>query len=401
MAQLAKAAFQLIKRNNLLKCDCETAEADFRANGFEFAGGDYNLAEVRDALQSGFPVLCMIQREPGALYLVGEDDNYFVAMLSNGKRYTIPEAELAQEYTGRSIILTDVTGAQRASSAVRETIDVLIYTPEQDSWPAEYAHSKEVAKDVLVGLRNLDLCQQPAHPMIVTFKEPSDKQEKDHIQGYLQGVQAFICDYSCPVDVVLHELGHLYWQTRMNDAQRAEWQELRDSFKDMPRPPAIFTADWYWKNGEEVFCTVYLWFAKSVLLSKGYYTILHNQCPRACALLDEVFTSVDAQYRNAEAWTKAEKDIAKWLDYAARAKAFNVQGRLVKGRLSIAEPPALQLPATVARTVLARHKSTNREWVRIDSGLLKGRLLIFRDGRLDLPELKARPVALPKRGRLG
>lgn len=354
--------------------------------------GEYTVEELRTALMDGFPVLAFTKaRRP--LYLVGEDRNYFVVQKPSGEYKEIPNAVMAKAYTGEAIIIDGVADGipEQAGEFEAEKPEIFLWASEQDSWPEEFGPKKVETKAYLSRLRDSVPCpcEIPPHPMIVVFKKKSAEDEQEKNRGYLEGVTAQICDTEDPLTVILHELGHVYYKTRLTEEEKKACDDLQEKIKGMNDKPAVFVGKWAIKDGKEVFCTLYLWWMKGRLFGPGYTKIMSEQCPDGTELLEKIFGRVRDKMLAEAAWEKAEKRIDLWLQNVQNnGMALSIGGHMFKARLPINSPDALEIG--VSHETLAAHKGSGRKWARITDGLMKGRIVILKNDRLDIDYMSER-----------
>ena len=399
MAERVVRLMQTVKPTGLLIDDASAVADRLTKAQIDFQPGRYSPAEIREAIRDGYPVVAVF-RGSGPRVLIGENSQSLLYKAEEGFREIADDAMRDAGYIGVSYVVTGVPDGAAldeekapaaADGAVPVGHSVLLYAPERDNWDSIYNDRKKYARERLLALQKCPRATLPTHPLIVLFRMADAKEREDHVQGFTLGAEATICDHDDPVTVILHELGHLYWSTRLRDMPdaRQELEELWGRYSKMEKDqrPAIFVTDWSLKTSEEMFCTLYLWYCKGAVLSAGYRDILAAQCPEGLALLCSIFERVEAGYRVTEEWEEAETATARW----AAAKA-GVSLPVAGGRRVKMPPPALlkamRFPSTVPHTLVG--EQDDRRWVKLESGPGKGLLLVLKADRIDVDYMTKR-----------
>lgn len=342
-------------------------------------------AGLRKAIIDGRPVLANVGGV--ARLLVGEDEGFFVADTGGGKLARIADDDLDREFSGESIVPV---------APVDDRPEPIIWASDQDTWGEEKADAWEFARATLAGLAEVGPCHLPPHPVVVMFKEPGEKEKKEKIRSQVFGADVVIFDHSAPVDEILHEIGHVFFSTRVTpeEAARAKelFQELTEAVKAKKRIPAVFTDRYSWSTPEEFFCTLYLWYLKGLLVNPGYLSIFRVQYPDGFRFVEDVFSRVRRGQEIEKAWNPYA--VRDWLhDVTGRGKVYRVTGRRGRPRMlkaqTAAAPESLAIPESVGYDVL--YEFEGRRWVSIRDGLLKAETVVVKEnGEIDAEYMKAR-----------
>lgn len=149
----------------------------------------------------------------------------------------------------------------------------------------------------------------PKHSAVFNFLNHTDETRTDKILSVLDGININIYDPENYVDNTLHEMGHLFWRTCLSFDERLQFEEL---FKYL-RPSAIYEYSWERSDAEEVFCTIYKWYLKSILLNKSFLSILTHEEPEGYRLLNQVFERVAKSRMIDDIWELSKKEINDYL----------------------------------------------------------------------------------------
>lgn len=364
---------------------------------YEIAKGKtYSIAEIRKAVSHQQPAFVRVGKglTGQTVFIVGENEKSLVAQKDN-ELFELPDKELKKSWTGEAVIVLEkkeptlLKADEMKADESLPVQDYIIYPFERDTWEPHHVECKEMGKSNISKVNNLELYLLPSHPIIVIFKKPSDDFKKKGIRAANNGVEIQIYDTSDPLTEFLHELGHVYWNTQLTDEEKMEWHALQKKLTKEGLP-SIFLAEWDWHDWEEVFCTIYLWCIKGELIHNGYTEILKQQYLEGYELLQKVFNRVKMDMESAAmtkankssrkfTWKENEKDISIWLNNLLGRPSTNyIKGKgLIKSYLPTPIILPYDFPESIDHTVLSTH--LGREWVRINSGLLKGRVLILKD----------------------
>ena len=151
----------------------------------------------------------------------------------------------------------------------------------------------------------------PPHSVVVNFINRTPAQEKQKIVSDLMGANINI--YTLEGDYIgniFHELGHLLWRTRV----RYEEKEQFNIAAKGVRSGAIFEFDWEKKDGEEIFCTIYKWWLRSLYINKSFYNILDHEEPFLLKALQGVFDRLSREKIIEDVWELTKNDVYAYLN---------------------------------------------------------------------------------------
>lgn len=341
-----------------------------------------SLRDIRKALTEQHPVFARVGSR--TLLLSGTDGDGLVAY--DGHGYSVlSEPDLRKAWTGETVVVTEKTDPQVSVEAIVPDSNI-IYVEARDTWDADLEERKEKARATFALIEKLPPNMLPSHPVIVIFKKPTEKEREDHVRSHTLGAEITILDPSDPTSEFFHELGHVYWRTRLNAAEKQQFITIQKGFRKEALP-GIFTDAWSWRDGEETFCTVYMWYLKGKLIHAGYLRILENQLESGCTALCNIMKRVHDAACVQKAWAESERKVAAWLSQVngQPSKVVTTDGRLLKAKLPhMIEMIPVRVPDSLGMRELWVEEGAR--WVEPTEGLLKGRVLVLRGDRFD-PEL--------------
>jgi len=162
----------------------------------------------------------------------------------------------------------------------------------------------------IIGDLRLGEIYLPKHSAIFNFLNPTEKTKKEKIQSVLNGVQVIVYERENYVDNCFHEIGHLFWRTCTRFEEKMQFKEL---FKHL-RTSCIYEYEWERSTEEEVFCTIYKWYMKSVLINKSFYNILEYEESYGLKLLQSVFDRIAKERIIDDIWEMSKEDVIEYLN---------------------------------------------------------------------------------------
>ncbi len=361
---------------------------------FDIAYGEtYSIKEVRSFIKAKQPVFATIENglKEDTLFFVGEDAKNLIAY-KDGQSYAIPDKDLKKAWTGEIVAVlhkAEVIG----DDAGMEKPSFVIFDSDRDRWEKEFGNVIERSKIRIADIKNLPEQVLPAHPVIVTFDKPNAKEKKDNVRAFTNGAEIRILDPSDPVTEFLHEIGHIYWSTRLNKVEKKVFDKLLKKI-DKKNPPGIFLAKWDLAYPEELFATVYYWYLKGLLSNEGYLQILSQQYPIGAKEMSKIFDRVNndlqtdvalkAQLEFAESeWKSNETNVLRWINKLSGVPTLtSVKGKgLLKAHIPARKPKPVFIPESLEYETIV--ELGEREWVLIKAGLLRDRILVIKNNRLD------------------
>lgn len=371
----------------------DTMLSQLESEGNELAyGSTYSIQEVRKAIKDGQQVFAEIIGGK-ILNFVGENPNSLVVQKDN-EYFSIEDKKLIKAWTGNVAIITGERETE--SESEKEHNDYVIFAPDRDTWPMDLHEKKSSAKNIISQIKYFPPECLPAHPAIVIFTKPEKEHPKD-IRAMLNGAEISIIDPSDPVTEFLHELGHMYWETRLTNEEKDKFKELHEKL-DKNKPPSIFFSKDSYGNPEEMFCTVYLWYAKGKLLNEGYTEILHKTYHDGHKCLIDIMTRIKSDKDSqavaiassetmCKAWTDNERQISFWLNQIQGNTKVRLGRRIVKARIPIKDPRSIAFPDSIEHEILS--EVHGRKWIMVKAGACEGKIIIIKNGYLDIPFIKA------------
>lgn len=362
-------------------------------------GNTYSMTEIRKAVQEGHPAFVRLQKaeDEKIICIVGEDKHSFITA-KDEDLFEVSDKSLKKAWTGDAVIVLGNQTVEQ-SKPCDPVNDFVIFCSERDNWDDLFNQIKNIGKDQILSVNKLCSCKLPSHPVIVIFKNPPDSFIKKGIRAANNGIEINIFDPSDPVTEFLHELGHIYYNTRLTDEEKKVFNDLHSKL-NKNNLPAIFQANWDWEKGEEVFATVYFWFIKGEISHKGYRDILQVQYPDGFDAVSKIFDRVHdeiavsqslkaKQDRIEREWAENEKDFLFWMNNISNksTKALIKGKGIVKSKIPSKFNKLLEIPLCLQKTDLGCYG--NRKWIIVDSGLLKGYVIVLRNDKLDLDYMKS------------
>ena len=351
--------------------------------GYEFAwGSTYSINDVRKAIMDRQPVFVQLSGHTGLV--VGENPDSLV--VHDGRKILeIPDSRLMKSWTGNAIIVQE---------SVNETENngnpLVLFTPERDNWPAEWELQKLATNRILRTLQ-LDEPFLPPHPIIVSYIKPTQNEISKGIKAMLLGAEVNIYDPSDPLTEFLHELGHLYWYTRLTKEEKQEWIDYHNTLSKK-NASAIFAGKAGMQTVEEAFATIYMWYLKSKVIHEGYGRILRFQEPKGLGLLENVVERVRYENQAVDKYRENEQLLAEWVEAEPRVMRLAGGSRIIKARFGSKPAEKIPFPRVIKHTI--NEREDGRVFITVNEGLLKGKELVVKDGFIELgyePLLKAGP----------
>lgn len=355
-------------------------------SGHEIAyGSTYSIEEIHKAITDGNFAFAQVGDD--ILNFVGENDKSLIIQKGESL-YEITDKTLLKSWSGNAVIVLGET-----EEPVKSPDSMVIFASDRDTWSHIDHDYLNRAKNTIQQVSDMPEEKLPDHPVIVIFKEPGEKEKKEGIRAMTAGAEIYIYDSSDPVTEFCHELGHVYWRSRLNDDEKKRFTDLQKKI-EYSNIPAIFTTKGSHINPEEMFCTIYQWCVKGFILNSGYGKILEKQYPEGNALLEDIFRRVledkqdlilkNANFEKAQKeWSDNETQICLWLNQAQNKPSnIKIGNRIIKSKLPLNYTIKSYVFPEVEHEILTTHQE--RQWVQINEGLLKGKVVVLNKGRLDI-----------------
>ena len=279
--------------------------------------GKYDEYEIRELIKAKKPVLLKDRLVVGAF-----PDGQFVDQNENKFRI---------ERSVDGIVLNEPLEISNDAGG-----DVLVIPGKFDYQPDE---SFQIIANLRIGPVFL-----PPHSIIINFLDLNDEQKKSKIVSELDGANINI--YSKADDYIgniFHEMGHLIWRTRLDYGDKKAFKDLARGV----RASAIYEYKWETKDAEEIFCTIYKWYLKSLYVNKSFFNILQHEEPQGLKLLQNVFDRLQGDATIAGIWEMKKADI---LDYLS-PKFDKTSGKYIRKKGMLDRIKNIELPAHILNDV--------------------------------------------------
>ena len=262
---------------------------------YNLSYGKYENYELKKAIDEKKPVV--IENN----FLIGYDsDELFV----NDSEKTVRIERMVKAVIIEGIkdfdeIVTE-TAKETASTVVRDPFCII----DKQEWP-DISDIQPFLNGLAVGEIFL-----PPHSAIFNFLNPTEDMKKKKIVSMLDGVKINLYDRENVIDNIVHEIGHLFWRDCLNSEEKKAFI----NFHKMLRPSAIYNYDWERETPEEVFCTIYKWYVKSILINKAFFNILEFEEPRGLALFESVIDRIRKDRLASDVWELSKKDVFDYIN---------------------------------------------------------------------------------------
>jgi len=293
--------------------------------------GKYNHYELKKAISSGNPVY--IENN----LLVGYDKgNKFI----NTKDEYIPiEKEVP------AIIIEDEINRQEIQSAIVGSFDQFAII-NKNTWDEDILEFRKTIGNLNVGPVFL-----PSHSAVFNFIKPGEKEIKSKVVSMLEGITINVYSKDNYIDNCIHEIGHLFWRDCLKFEERKKFNELFEHLK----ASAIYEYEWERKTAEEVFCTIYKWYVKSILINKSFMNILEYEEPEGTKIIQGVFDRIARDKIIAAAWEAGKEDIFSYLN-----PKFDVTtGKYLRKAGTLEKIKDIEIPFSILKEIKEYKNDTN------------------------------------------
>ncbi len=345
------------------------------------AYGYYTVRELRKAIQDRHPAI--VPFKSNTVLVVGENPGSFILADARGRVREVPDSDLARSWNGRAVLVQG-----EVPDTAKES-DLVILTPERDTWPREWSDARDKAVRIISTL-TIGASWLPDHPVILTFRKPSDHEIKNQIRSMTVGPEIVIYDPSDPISEFLHELGHIYWSNRLTDQEREDIRDHHETMSEETISP-LFTSRAHWETDQEYFATIYMWYTKGKLLHGGYMKLLKQMDPAGYRMITSIIDRVDRDAARKRAWGEAEPFLRAFVDAQEDQKRYMVagKGQILKARRSVALPETpIPFPEDLVVHEVVKRAGTVR-FIRVGEGRLEGVVLPIEEGCINMPLVKA------------
>lgn len=200
----------------------------------------------------------------------------------------------------------------------------------------------------------------PPHSAVFNFIEQSEEEKKNKIVSSLEGVNINIYDRENYIGNCFHEIGHLFYRDCLTTEEKSKFKQY---FKILI-PSAIYEYDWERSDSEEMFCTIYKWYLKSILLNPSFMNILEFEDPKGLSLLQSVFDRIRSDKINVDTWNLSQNILNDYLN----PKRDHL-GRKVRKTGLLDEIRNLEVPQKILTKAVDRFEN-NTLFVNIENNVL-------------------------------
>jgi len=278
----------LIKKNIPLE-NLEKAKKILNTD-YEISYGDYEEKDLKKAIQEKNPVVI---------------ENHLLIGFNNKEFIDSDENKFSIERMVKAIVIEGLK--EQENEPIRRNGDPFAIIGRMD-WmdsPINLSQFHSIMDQLQVGEVFL-----PPHSAVFNFLNPTEKQEKEKIVSMLVGANINIFNHSNYIDNCFHEIGHLFWRTSILSEEKEKFKEL---FKKL-NPASIYEYEWERKDAEEMFCTIYKWYLKSILINKSFYNILEYEEPTGLLLFQNVLTRIANDKMISDIWESNKQNIFEYLN---------------------------------------------------------------------------------------
>jgi hypothetical protein len=204
----------------------------------------------------------------------------------------------------KAVIVEDIKSAEEIELEPKEKTGDLFVIKGNIEW-SDINQFDTIFNDLRVGEIFL-----PPHSVIFNFLIQTEEQKKQKIVSMVSGININIYSPANYVDNCFHEIGHIFWR----DCLKLDEKQLFKKHFDFLKPSAIYEYDWEKSSEEEVFCTVYKWYLKSMLLNKSFYNILEYEEPEGLKLLQNIMDRIAKDTLINDVWKLKKDALIKYLN---------------------------------------------------------------------------------------
>lgn len=330
-----------ISKKNIESMALEKAKTELEKN-YIVSTGQYDPLELKKAINQKKPVVI------DGHFLIGYDAG------PNGKFIDSKEEKISISKMTKAIIIEEEKTPSDPIEKEEKDLGDPFAILGKNEW--------EEIPDFFTVFGNLKVGEVflPPHSAIFNFLNPTDEQKKKKIVSMLAGVNINVYGRDNYIDNCIHEIGHLFWRDCLTFKEKRSFENL---FKIL-RPSAIYEYEWERVSPEEVFCTIYKWFVKSMLLNKSFYNILEFEEPQGLALLQNIFTRVSHDRQVQGIWNLSQKEIIEYLN----PKFDLVSGRYLRKAGLLEKIRDIELPASVLDNI--EYRENGIEFIRLEKALV-------------------------------
>lgn len=254
---------------------------------YEVSYGNYYPEELKKAINNKKPFYIK------KYFIIGHEGNNFIS--DENKKIPI-------ERMMKAVIIE--TEKEEIVPDEDKTGDIFAIIDRND-WEKSISNFNSIIGSLRIGELFL-----PPHSAVFKFLKPTDKEIKDKIVSCLEGININVYSHDNYIDNCIHEIGHLFWR---DCVKYKEKKKFEDYYKIL-KVSAIYEYSWEHSDAEEMFCTIYKWFVKSILINKSFFNILEFEDPDGLRLLQEVMDRIAKDRIVNDIWELKKDDVLKYLN---------------------------------------------------------------------------------------
>ena len=247
--------------------------------------GEYSPEELRKAIKKENPVIIK--------------DNLIIGFDPSNETFFTKNKDIKIDKMVKAIIIED-----EKEEIIEKSGDFFAIIGKNE-WDHDINDFKNIFSQLRVGEIFL-----PPHSAVFNFLNQTDKQKKDKIVSMLDGININVYSVDNYVDNCIHEIGHLFWRDCLIFEEKKAFKILFSRL----RPSALYEYDWEKSTAEEVFCTIYKWYLKSLLINKSFYNILEFEESEGLDLLQQVFDRIAKDKLVSDIWKMNKNSIFDYLN---------------------------------------------------------------------------------------
>jgi 5'(3')-deoxyribonucleotidase len=277
-----------LKIFNTEKKDSIRKITDRLSESFFVSYGTYSAEELRNAINSGSPVI--VKNGAKCIFLAGYEADHFLE--NSGCQVVLKKADNIP-----AIIVND----ELAKEPDRKDDFIII---GKNTWP-DITEFRRVLCSLKVGEYFL-----PPHSIIFNFLDQPEAYRQKKIVSELVGVNANMYEQENYIDNAIHEIGHLFFRTVLTAEEK---KNLQNVFKDT-RFSGIFNFQWEHSHFEEYFCTLYKWALKALLVNPAFDNIFRHEDPTGYQFIHGVFNRIIQDRIDLDVWEGAKDDVLSFFN---------------------------------------------------------------------------------------
>jgi len=274
-----------IKKNNLNEIKNSIK------NNYEISYGKYSSGELKKAIKKQTPFFIQ--------------DHFIIGYNQDGTFLSDQEENIKIERMVKAVIVEEEISPFEKEIEEIDERDLFVII-EKNNW-----ENKTLSEfNNILGHLKVGEVFLPPHSAVFNFLKPSEKEIKDKIVSCLSGASINVYSPDNYVDNCIHEIGHLFWRDRLTFKEKKSFEDL---FKIL-KTASIYEYDWERSDQEEVFCTIYKWYVKSILMNKSFLNILQFEEPTGLRLLQEICERIAKEKITEDIWNLKKDDLFEYLN---------------------------------------------------------------------------------------